>query len=53
VKQKKRILNDEIKAKKVQLILDSWENLWEMSIQEARLRAKEAWLDLMEMSNKW
>jgi len=52
VKTKKRILNDEIKAKRVQLILDDGENLGEMSLNEAKLRAKEAKLDLMEIWKK-
>ena len=53
MKGKKRILNDNIKSRRVQLILDSWENLGEMSINDARIRAKEASMDLMEISNDW
>lgn len=53
MKGKKRILNDDIKSRRVQLILDGWENLWDMSINDARIRAKEASLDLMEISNDW
>lgn len=50
MKGKKRILNDDIKSRKVQLILENWENLGEMSINDAKIRAKEASLDLMEIS---
>jgi len=53
VKGKKRIINDEIKSRRVQLILEDWENLGEMSINDARIRASEAKLDLMEISNNW
>ena len=51
MKGKKRIINDEIKSRRVQLILEDWENLGEMSINDARIRAAEAKLDLMEISN--
>ena len=50
-KEKWRILNGKIRASRVQLILEDGENLWEMSINDARIRAKESSLDLMEMSN--
>lgn len=53
MKDKKRILNRDIKARTVQLITDSWENLGEMSINEARVRAEEQSLDLMEMWKSW
>jgi len=53
VKDKKRILNRDIKARTVQLITDGWENLGEMSINEARARAEEQSLDLMEMWKSW
>ncbi len=53
MKGKKKILNDNIKSRRVQLILDSWENLGEMSINDAKIRAKELSLDLMEISNDW
>ncbi|QFR38717.1 translation initiation factor IF-3 [Candidatus Gracilibacteria bacterium 28_42_T64] len=49
MKDKKRILNRDIRARTVQLITDSGENLGEMSINEARVRAEEQSLDLMEM----
>lgn len=52
MKEKKRPLNDEIRAKNVQLITDDWENLWDMSIEEAREKATSLWLDLMEIWNK-
>ncbi|MDQ7009816.1 MAG: translation initiation factor IF-3 [Candidatus Gracilibacteria bacterium] len=50
MKGKKRIINDNIKSRKVQLILEDGENLGEMSINDARIRAKELSLDLMEIS---
>ncbi len=50
MREKQRILNDKIKASRVQLITDDWENLWDMSINDARIRAKEQSLDLMQMS---
>lgn len=53
MKEKKKLLNDEINATKVQLITDDWENLWEMTIEEAREKAKEEALDLMEIWNNW
>lgn len=49
MKEKKRLLNDEIRASIVQLVTDEGENLWEMSIDEAREKAKEKELDLMEI----
>ena len=53
MKEKKRILNGDIRATTVQIITDDWWNLWEMSLNEARSRAEEAWLDLMEMWKNW
>jgi translation initiation factor IF-3 len=53
LKETKR-LNNEIKARRVQLIVDEGGNLWEMSIEEARAKAEEAGLDLMEIwFNAW
>jgi len=52
-KEKKRLLNDKIRANKVQVITDSWENLWEMSLKEAKIKASEQWLDLMEIWKNW
>lgn len=52
MKEKKKLLNNEIKARKVQLIDDEGENLWEMSINDARMKAQEQWLDLMEIWKK-
>ncbi len=52
MKEKKKLLNNEIKARKVQLIDDHGENLWEMSINDARMKASEEWLDLMEIWRK-
>ena len=52
MKEKKRLLNDDIRAKTVQLINNEWENLWEMSLNEARSKAELLHLDLMEISKK-
>lgn len=49
MKEKKKALNSEIRAKKVQIITDQGENLGEMSLSEARAIATEKWLDLMEI----
>ena len=53
MREKQRVINDKIKSPRVQLILESWENLWEMSINDARIKAREQSLDLMEMWKKW
>ena len=50
---KKRLVNDEIRAYKVQLITDEGENLGDMTMKEARVIASERNLDLMEMWKKW
>lgn len=49
MKEKKKLLNDEIKANKVRLINTDWEVLWEMTLQEAKDKAWELWLDLMQL----
>ncbi|USN57828.1 MAG: translation initiation factor IF-3 [Candidatus Peribacteria bacterium] len=49
MKEKKRILNDDIRASKIQLISDEGGNLGEMHINDARKMAQEQELDLMEM----
>ena len=49
MKEKKRLLNDQIKAHKIQLITDDGENLGEMTLDEAKVKAKSEELDLMEM----
>jgi translation initiation factor IF-3 len=46
---KKRLINDAIRAYKVQLITDDGGNLGDMSMKEARALASERSLDLMEM----
>lgn len=46
----KRILNDEIKASKVKLIDEAWEIIWEMSLSEAKQKASDLSLDLMQLS---
>ena len=53
MKEKKRIINDEIKAKAIQLINENWENLGEMNISEARQKAEEVELDLMKIWKRW
>ena len=50
---KKRLINNEIRAYKVQLITDDGENLGNMSMKEARNIASEKSLDLMEMWKSW
>ncbi|MCH2188279.1 translation initiation factor IF-3 [Candidatus Gracilibacteria bacterium] len=52
MKEKKRILNDHIRADKVQLITDEGENLGDMSLSEAKQKASDLELDLMEMGKK-
>ncbi|MBT3727545.1 hypothetical protein HOG21_08060 [bacterium] len=49
MKDKKRVLNDDIRARKVQIITDNGENLGEMTLNEAKSIAKEQELDLMEI----
>jgi len=53
LKEKKKLLNNEIRTKKVQLITDEGENLWDFSIWEAREKANSLWLDLMEIWKNW
>jgi len=50
---KKRLINDQIRAYKIQLITDEGENLGDMNMKEARNLASEKELDLMEMWKKW
>ena len=49
MKEKRRILNDDIRANTVQLINEEWENLGSMSLSEAKNKAKWLGLDLMLM----
>lgn len=53
MKEKKKALNDEIRAHKVQVITDQWENLGEMSLSEAKTLAAGKELDLMEIWRNW
>ena len=53
MKEKKRILNADIKARNIQLITDDGWNLGEMHMSEARTKAEELGLDLMEMWKTW
>lgn len=50
MKENKRILNDDIRANNVKLISEEWEQLWEMTLAEAKAKAKELSLDLMLLS---
>ena len=49
MKEKKKNLNGDIRATTVQVITDDWENLGEMSLSEAKQRAADLELDLMEI----
>jgi translation initiation factor IF-3 len=49
LKEKNKVLNDNIRSSVVQVITESWENLWDMPIKEAKSLASEKWLDLMEI----
>lgn len=53
MKENKKALNDEIRARKVQIITDEGENLGEMPLSEAKALAKEKELDLMEIWKNW
>lgn len=53
MKDNKRPLNDEIKASKVKLITDEGEVLWEMSLSDAKQKARENALDLMQLWREW
>lgn len=53
MKEKKKALNSEIRAKRVQIITDHGENLGEMSLNEAKTMASEQKLDLMEIWKNW
>jgi len=49
MKEKKKRLNQDIRADLVQVIDDAGENLGEMKLTEALTQAKEQELDVMEM----
>lgn len=49
MKEKRKPLNEEIRANKIQLISDDGENFWEMMLSEAREKATAEGLDLMEI----
>lgn len=53
MKENKRPLNDEIKASKIKLITDEGEILWEMSLADAKQKARESALDLMQLGREW
>ena len=50
---KEKILNNDIRARSINLIGDLWEKLGEMSLWEAKQLASDQWLDLMQMSYDW
>lgn len=52
MKENKRPLNDEIKASKVKLITDEGEVIWEMSLSDAKQKARENALDLMQLGRE-
>ena len=52
MKENKKLLNEEIKAERVQLIWENWENLGEMPLEEAREKASSLKLDMMEIWKK-
>jgi len=52
VKEKQRIINEQIKSSRVQLILEDGTSE-EMSINDARIKAREKSLDLMEVWKRW
>lgn len=49
MKEKKKLLNDDIRASKVKLIDEEWEALWDMTLLDAKNKARELWLDLMQL----
>jgi len=51
--EKKKALNNEIKAYKIELVSELWEILWEMTLDEAKIKAASLNLDLMEIWRKW
>ena len=53
MKENKRPLNDEIKASKIKLITDDWEVIWEMNLADAKQKARELNLDLMQLWKEW
>ena len=53
MKEKKKLLNDDIKVSKVKLIDEEGKPVWEMSLNDAKNLAREAGLDLMQLSGDW
>jgi len=47
--QKKTYINEKIKAFNVLLLSDDWEKLWTFTRKEALDKAKDAWLDLVQV----
>ena len=50
MKDNKKIINNNIRAKNIQLITDDGENLGTMPLAAAKAKAETAGLDLMQMS---
>lgn len=53
MKEKKKLLNDDIQADRVQVITESWDNKWEMSLSDAISLAQKDGLDVMQIWDKW
>jgi len=53
MKDNKRPINDEIKASKIKLITEEWKVLWEMTLSDAKQKARENALDLMQLWKEW
>ena len=53
MRENKKALNDDIRARKVQIITDEGENLGEMPLSEAKTLARGKELDLMEIWKNW
>lgn len=53
MKENKRILNDDIRATNIKMINEDGEMLGEMTLSEAKIKAKELSLDLMQLWNDW
>ncbi len=51
MKEKRKLLNDDIKASKVKLIDEEGVALWDMSLSDAKIKASELSLDLMQLWN--
>lgn len=52
MKEKRKALNDQIQAHNIQLVNEEGDNLWDMTLSEAREMATAQSLDLMEMGKR-